>query len=517
MSYQFSNTTSLSDETYLEAFVESISVSLPNEMRRNLEHLRDLDNSSCQLMEDWRDKQDACLHDAEESLVKAFGVEIVSDNSSTTAVKCGGANIEDGNSATPTTIRLEGDAAVVIASDEKRGAKRKQPQKQQLQRSAEKKVACTQCRARKVKCDGGQTFCLNRRTLPSPAEEVTTKQSPSSDSDLVGKNSVSPPRQPRPTTMMINRDPPTSDEIELALATHHPTCTSQRQEIMSMYHELQQLSDEKIKTAHQLKAMIDMALGRLNRDCVKFEKELGIDPTSTPESSGNIIGVSLLGCTPGVSFGMVNHNAPVAGGQMMMTMVGTHGMNHPSLSVVPSAATAAALAVLPNNSASLLDPFDPATVGELLPPHTSSMQQTTYNSMRGSIPPPPKSVQTTNLAAIKVTPDSPDWILAKIISHDKSTRMYTLSDEDVHSNQIYKISEKQVVPLKGTERNKWARGDVVYAVYPDTTSFYHATVSTPPFNGYVMVQFKDDWDANGVTHEKAVLVAHVMHVPPGAK
>ena len=519
MSYQFSSTTSLSDETYLEAFVESISVSLPNEMRRNLEHLRDLDNSSCQLMEDWRDKQDACLNGVEESLVKAFGVEVSSESNSTiAAVKRGGANTEDGNSTTPTTTRtVEGGdddnasaAAIVVTSNEKRGAKRKQPQEQQLQRSTEKKVACTQCRARKVKCDGRQTFCLIRRTLSSPKEEAMTKQSPSSDSDLVGKKSVSPPRQPRPTTMMIDRDPPTSNEIESALATHHPTCTSQRQEIMAMYHELQQLSNEKIKTAHQLKAMIDMTLGRLNRDFMKFEKELGIDPTSTPESSGSTIGVSLLGGTPGASFGMVTQNAPVAGGQIMMTMVDTHGVS----SVVPSAA---ASVVLPNHSASRLDRFDSATVGELVPPHTSSMQQTTYNSTRGSIPPPPKSVQTTNLAAIKVTPDSPDWILANIISHDKSTRMYTLSDEDIHSNQIYKISEKQVVPLKGTERNKWARGDVVYAVYPDTTSFYHATVSTPPFNGYAMVQFKDDWDANGVTHEKAVLVAHVMHVPPGAK
>ena len=36
-------------------------------------------------------------------------------------------------------------------------------------------------------------------------------------------------------------------------------------------------------------------------------------------------------------------------------------------------------------------------------------------------------------------------------------------------------------------------------------------------SGFVMVQFKDDWDANGVTHEKAVLMAHVMKVPLGGK
>lgn len=153
------------------------------------------------------------------------------------------------------------------------------------------------------------------------------------------------------------------------------------------------------------------------------------------------------------------------------------------------------------------------------PPHAPAPMhhQGPYPSMRGTVPPPPIAVQSANLAAIKVDNSSPDWILAKILSYDKSKRLYTLSDEDLQSNQVYTIPERQVVPLKGTEKNKWARGDVVYAVYPDTTSFYHATVSTPPYNGFVMVHFKDDWDVNGVTHEKAVLMQHVMKVPPGCK
>ncbi len=134
------------------------------------------------------------------------------------------------------------------------------------------------------------------------------------------------------------------------------------------------------------------------------------------------------------------------------------------------------------------------------------------------MPPPPKAVRTDNLAAIQASPDpTSDWILAKVLSQDKPTRIYTLKDEDLQSNQIYRIPESRVVPLRGTERNRWARGDAVYAVYPDTTSFYRAVVSTPPFNGFVMVQFANDEDADGVTHEKAVLMAHVMRVPPGAK
>ena len=51
----------------------------------------------------------------------------------------------------------------------------------------------------------------------------------------------------------------------------------------------------------------------------------------------------------------------------------------------------------------------------------------------------------------------------------------------------------------------------MYAVYPDTTSFYFATVSTSK-NNFVMVHFRDDGDEHGVTHEKAVSVGLVMRV-----
>ena len=217
----------------------------------------------------------------------------------------------------------------------------------------------------------------------------------------------------------------------------------------------------------------------------------------------------------------------VAGGDAGVTGAGVHTQGNYSSNAAASMATvqlvaSSAPAQTTASNVQFNNSYHPSSSTSLAPPHlppntTSAMQQQQpYPSMRGAPPPPPKSVNATNLAAIQV-PNSPDWILAKILSHDKSTKMYTLSDEDFHSNQIYTISEKQVVPLKGMERNKWARGDVVYAVYPDTTSFYHATVSTPPYNGFVMVQFKDDWDANGVTHEKAVLVQHVMKVPPGRK
>ena len=129
------------------------------------------------------------------------------------------------------------------------------------------------------------------------------------------------------------------------------------------------------------------------------------------------------------------------------------------------------------------------------------------------------SANPNDLAAIQVQPSVPDWILAKVLSHDPDTGMYRLSDEDVESNKMFHLPESQVVVLGGIE--KLSRGDVIYAVYPDTTSFYQATVVAPPKRvsgggSFVMVNFVDDADEHGITHDKAVLLKHVMRVPYGA-
>mmetsp|Transcript_12797 Transcript_12797/g.27095 ORF Transcript_12797/g.27095 Transcript_12797/m.27095 type:complete len:313 (-) Transcript_12797:246-1184(-) len=121
-----------------------------------------------------------------------------------------------------------------------------------------------------------------------------------------------------------------------------------------------------------------------------------------------------------------------------------------------------------------------------------------------------------DLAAIQVNPNSADWILAKVISQDVETGMYQLADEDVESNKVFNLPESQVVVLGGVDR--LSRGDIIYAVYPDTTSFYQATVVQIPKkvgggDSFIMVHFKDDSDEHGITHDKAVSMQHVMRVP----
>ena len=145
------------------------------------------------------------------------------------------------------------------------------------------------------------------------------------------------------------------------------------------------------------------------------------------------------------------------------------------------------------------------------------------------------TVKPDDLAACQVTPGS-EWILAKVIEHDPHTGMYKLADEDVESNKskfcrrnhvshsclwnvqasilywnpsllVFDLPDTQVQVLLPVD--KLRSGDTVYAVYPDTTSFYKASVVQAPRrqgNGapFVMVNFHDDADEFGVTHDKAV-------------
>lgn len=83
---------------------------------------------------------------------------------------------------------------------------------------------------------------------------------------------------------------------------------------------------------------------------------------------------------------------------------------------------------------------------------------------------------------------------------------------------VFTLPESQVVIL-GNLKNL-NRGDTVFAVYPDTTSFYQATIvqASRKVSGggsFVVVNFVDDSDEHGITHDKAVLLQHVMRPPFG--
>ena len=156
-----------------------------------------------------------------------------------------------------------------------------------------------------------------------------------------------------------------------------------------------------------------------------------------------------------------------------------------------------------------------------------------------------KGAQPGDLVAINVTQTKEDilnlddaggdgsaeWILGKVLSYDAEQQTYVIQDEDVESQtKVYNLRDSAIMQLGNFE--KLSKGDRVYAVYPDTTSFYQATVvtvrkshnhssaqgvggvanlnNTHGLGSVVYVNFMDDHDDLGVTHDKPVLMTHVM-------
>ncbi|GMH69531.1 hypothetical protein TrVE_jg346 [Triparma verrucosa] len=126
----------------------------------------------------------------------------------------------------------------------------------------------------------------------------------------------------------------------------------------------------------------------------------------------------------------------------------------------------------------------------------------------------PAGASAGDRVALLLDPTSPlSWILGCVISYVPETGMYRISDSDPDVlNKVYNLSKSQV-KLLNLQPNQINKSDDVMAVYPDTTSFYPAKVEGVRKVGggnVVYVVFKDDQDEMGVTHEKPVLLKHVM-------
>eukprot|EP00569_Conticribra_weissflogii_P010870 CAMPEP_0171377456 /NCGR_PEP_ID=MMETSP0879-20121228/21164_1 /TAXON_ID=67004 /ORGANISM="Thalassiosira weissflogii, Strain CCMP1336" /LENGTH=643 /DNA_ID=CAMNT_0011887589 /DNA_START=136 /DNA_END=2063 /DNA_ORIENTATION=- len=633
MSYQFSTTTKHSDETHLESFVESIlSASLPNEIRRNLEHLRDLDEASKEMMERWRDVQDECLRGVqhvlgvwgekaimeekeEENLSEDEGdgqksdddkdvdshragigekhsrvkgkkrkrvLEVKAADASKNSNTCEEMPMKDEQVAdelvqTPKKAKTYVDEKIMddIVGDEGGGdEKAAGDSNEKLSHDESKEGQST------IKVESLTTATTAMTTNNENGTEISNEEI-SEDTTLNQFATANTRQSDNATKSNRHRRKyiPTTEELLAALLNpsfQPPTNQdnkktqnyyTQKLEIHTLHRKLRQFSSEKIKTAHQLQNMVDMALGRLNRDLEKFEKELGLIPSSVAaaaaaagastnalaaaSSASGVAASSALGPLSNAVFGsdgivsagrfpgasepnasFTGAGAPSATSTLISTAptstsaaVSSNSSRRASIgaaatatrpspaatshsysrsyssshatgilqppqpilkqspsftSTTPSSSSAAAAAyypIVPN------PPMIPTRIGPISSLPLSQQLPPSQQHLHHLHPPPPlpppvtKNTTTKNLAAIQVVPNTPDWILAKIQSYDKSTKIYTLLDEDVESDNVYTLPEKQVVVLKNTEKTRWARGDEVYAVYPETTSFYHATVS----------------------------------------
>lgn len=143
--------------------------------------------------------------------------------------------------------------------------------------------------------------------------------------------------------------------------------------------------------------------------------------------------------------------------------------------------------------------------------------------------------------AIRLEDDNDAWILARVVRYKPDSAHYDVADAD-DDRKVYELPETRVVPLTDSGGrnggvapphalapvasvlatldgsaggdNKISKGDEVFAVYPDTTSFYPATISRPPRrggdSGVCHVQFNDDADETGLNPDRVVPLKYVI-------
>lgn len=110
-----------------------------------------------------------------------------------------------------------------------------------------------------------------------------------------------------------------------------------------------------------------------------------------------------------------------------------------------------------------------------------------------------------------------EWILARVKEYDITTGVYTVADED-DTSKTYEVPEAQTTLL---EAERVGKGEEVFAVYPDTTSFYPAVVTSVPRRAGAVggalggqmtctVQFVDDNDETGRCPDRPVPLRYIF-------
>lgn len=111
------------------------------------------------------------------------------------------------------------------------------------------------------------------------------------------------------------------------------------------------------------------------------------------------------------------------------------------------------------------------------------------------------------------------WILGNILDYDPKSQCYEVQDEDDVSRVVV-LGFADVRRLEDSSASM-RRGDQVLAVFPETTSFYRATVAKNPksvrdpsgttnANNEVIVRFDDDEDESGKNPARRVPARFVL-------
>lgn len=118
---------------------------------------------------------------------------------------------------------------------------------------------------------------------------------------------------------------------------------------------------------------------------------------------------------------------------------------------------------------------------------------------------------------ITLDPNDQTLILGQVISYRSELNMYEILDVD--DRQKYTLPESQVLPLGQADVfKKLAKGENIYALYPDTTIFYPAVIIQAPkrnalsSESIVTVQFLGDEDEGGLTPNRTVPLKYIVRL-----
>ncbi|KAL9642178.1 hypothetical protein ABK040_007182 [Willaertia magna] len=118
--------------------------------------------------------------------------------------------------------------------------------------------------------------------------------------------------------------------------------------------------------------------------------------------------------------------------------------------------------------------------------------------------------------------DTGFWILASVVKYIPDKGRYEVEDEDPGDEENpgkkrYKLNKKHIIPLPTdfSQHKVFKKGDQVFAIFPNTTTFYRAIVKTLPTaknqrNYYL--EFEDD-EEDGGTPQRKVSYKYVIPIP----
>lgn len=128
-----------------------------------------------------------------------------------------------------------------------------------------------------------------------------------------------------------------------------------------------------------------------------------------------------------------------------------------------------------------------------------------------------KKILTKVAFRITLDPNDQTLILGQVLSYRSELNMYEILDID--DRQKYTLPESQVLPLGQADVfKKLAKGENIYALYPDTTIFYPAVIIQAPkrnalsSESIVTVQFVGDEDELGSIPNRTVPLKYIVRL-----